>query len=173
MRIVAQLLFDPSREEIWRQLSAEIDGRYLPAGYVKEDKVQATHGEWTVTLDTYVVSSGKAAATYTRMRAPYVNPGGFRFTVYRRNMFSGSPSGSGCRIFRWTIRRSTGISSSKAPMRPRVRQLFSNPKIRELIARQPSIHLSVRDGFVSKFPTRVGVDVFPFPGEGEIMMRNG
>ena len=81
-------LFGPSREEIWRQLSAEIDGRYLPAGFLKRDKVEATHGEWTVTLDTYVVSSGKSHVTYTRMRAPYVNPGAFRFTIYRKNMFS-------------------------------------------------------------------------------------
>jgi hypothetical protein len=49
----------------------------------------------------------------------------------------------------------------------KVRQLFSNPKIRELIARQPSIHLSVRDDegwFGVKFPERVDELYFAIPG---------
>src|SRR5829696_2659467 len=81
-------LFGPSKEEIWRKLSAEIDGRYVEGGVWKGDKVEATHGEWTLILETYTVSTGKSSHTYTRMRAPYVNPSGFRFSVYRRGFFS-------------------------------------------------------------------------------------
>jgi hypothetical protein len=43
-------------------------------------KVQAQFGPWTVTLDTHTVHTGHAHFTYTRMRAPYVNPEGLRFT---------------------------------------------------------------------------------------------
>jgi hypothetical protein len=81
-------LFGPSREEIWRQLSAEIGARYVEGGLWKGDKVQATYGEWTLTLDTYAVSTGKATIVFTRMRAPYVNPEGFRFNIYRKSVFS-------------------------------------------------------------------------------------
>ena len=41
-----------------------------------------------MTLDTYAVFTGKVVIVYTRMRAPYVNPSGFRFTVYRKGLFS-------------------------------------------------------------------------------------
>ena len=53
-------VFGPSRKEIWRQLSSEIDARYVDGGFWKGDTVQAAHDEWTVTLDTYAVSTGKA-----------------------------------------------------------------------------------------------------------------
>ena len=46
-------------------------------------------GPWTITLDTYTESTRRQShVTYTRMRAPYVNPEGFRFTIYRKGFFS-------------------------------------------------------------------------------------
>ncbi len=86
---VVRKLFGPSREEIWRQLSTDLEARYVSERFGKGDKVEAAHGEWTVTLDTHAVVAGKAVIVFTRMRAPYVNPSGFRFTVYRKGLFSG------------------------------------------------------------------------------------
>ena len=80
--------FGPSKAEIWRNLSAEIGASYVAGGFMRPDRVEASHGRWTVTLDTYAVSTGRTVIVYTRMRAPYVNPGGFRFTIYRRGVFS-------------------------------------------------------------------------------------
>ena len=85
---ILRTLFGPSREEIWRQFCAQTDGKYIDGDFWKRDKVEAAHGQWIVTLDTYVVSTGKSTITYTRMRAPYVNPDGFTFTVYRKGFFS-------------------------------------------------------------------------------------
>lgn len=39
-----------------------------------------------VTLDTYVVSTGKSTVTYTRMRPPYVNPDGFQFNLFAETL---------------------------------------------------------------------------------------
>lgn len=44
----------------------------------KRDKVQASHAGWLITLEEH----GRYHH-HTRMRAPFLNPGGFRFTVYR------------------------------------------------------------------------------------------
>ena len=85
---VLRTMFGPSQKEIWRQLSAEMPATFVEGGFLRSDKVQATHGEWTVTLDKYVVHTGKVTIVYTRMRAPYVNPDGFRFRVYRKGVFS-------------------------------------------------------------------------------------
>src|ERR1044072_982235 len=81
-------MFGPSKEEIWRQLCAATGADYVQGGFWKGDKVQATHGEWTITLDTYAVSTGKTVVVFTRLRAPYVNADHFRFTIYRRGLFS-------------------------------------------------------------------------------------
>ena len=81
-------IFGPSRDEVWRQLCAEIGADFIEGGFWKGNKVQARVKEWIVTLDTYTVSTGKSHVTYTRMRAPYVNRDGFRFTIYRKNLLS-------------------------------------------------------------------------------------
>ena len=85
---ILRTIFGPSREEIWRQFCAQTGSNYVPGGFAKSDKVEATHGQWTVTLDTYAVSTGKSTIIFTRMRVPYVNPDGFRFTVYRKSIFT-------------------------------------------------------------------------------------
>jgi hypothetical protein len=161
-------LFGPSRQEIWRQLSAEIDGRYVGGSLWKGDKVQATHGEWTVTLDTYIVPAGKTFIQFTRMRAPYVNVDGFRFSVYRKSIFSGAAT--------WLGMQDIEIGNSpfddefviKGTDEARVRTLFSNPTLRDLIAAQHDIHLTVKDdeGWFSGFPE--GVDELYFSVRGII-----
>jgi hypothetical protein len=84
-------MFGPSKDETWQRLAHEIDADFIDGGFWKGSKVQAHVGPWTVTLDTYTVHTGHAHFTYTRMRAPYVNPEGLRFTAYRttRNFFLG------------------------------------------------------------------------------------
>ena len=80
--------FGPSKDEAWRQLSQEIGAEFVEGGFWKGNKVQAQVGTWTITLDTYTVHTQHSHVTYTRMRAPYVNPEGFRFTIYRKGFFS-------------------------------------------------------------------------------------
>ena len=81
-------LFGPSRAAIWQQLCTETGADYVQGGFWKGDKVQGAHDQWTITLDTYAVSTGKTTMVFTRLRAPYVNPDHFRFTIYRRGFFS-------------------------------------------------------------------------------------
>jgi hypothetical protein len=166
---VFRKMFGPSRKDIWRQLSAEIDARYVEGGFGKADKVQATHGEWTVTLDTYVVSTGKTTIVFTRMRAPYVNPGGFRFTVYRKGIFSSLGKMLGMQDIEIGNEPFDQDFIVKATDEARVRELLSNPKIRELIIRQPKIHFTVKDDegwFGATFPE--GVDELYFQVVGVI-----
>jgi len=78
----------PDKEAVWRQLCQEIGAEFIKGGLWKGAKVQAHVGTWTMTLDTYTISDGHSQTTYTRVRAPYVNPEGFRFTIYRKGVFS-------------------------------------------------------------------------------------
>ena len=161
-------LFGPSRQEIWKQLSEEIGARYVEGGLWKGDKVEAVHGEWTVTLDSYAVSTGKVTVVYTRMRAPYINPDGFRFTIYRHGLFSG--------IGRLFGMQDVDIGDEpfdrefiiKGTDEAKLRALFGSPRIRELVRQQPEIRLTVRDAdrnwFGPKYPDDVDELVFEVAG---------
>ena len=164
---VLRRVFGPSRSEIWRQLAEEIGGRYVEAGLRQGARVQGSHGEWTVTLDTYTVPVGKTYVTYTRMRAPYVNPDGFRFTVYRRNIFSGMATFLGMQDVEIGDRAFDEAFVIKATDEGRVRTLFSSPRLRELIDAQRNVHFSVKDDegcFGANFPDGVDELYFAVPG---------
>lgn len=147
--------FGPGKEEIWRKLCAETNASFVQGGFWKGDKVQAAHGEWIITLDTYVVSTGKTVMHFTRLRAPYVNPDGFRFVIYRRGFFSD--------IAKWLGMQDIEVGHAdfdrdfiiKGTDPAKLRLLFNNQKIRELIAAQPQIHFEVKDhegAFGPNFP---------------------
>lgn len=166
-------LFGPSREEIWRKLSGEIGAQYVNGGFWKGDKIQIHHGQWTVTLDTYTVSHSDGnmnhSTTYTRLRAPYVNKDGFRFTIYRKSVFSDLGKFFGVQDVEVGYPEFDDAFIIKGNDEAKLRALFANDHIRQLIEMQPSIHLTVRDDegwFGSKFPE--GVDELCFQVVGVI-----
>ena len=164
-----QKLFGPSTEEIWRQLCAEIGAQYVEGGFWKGDKVQATHGAWTITLDTYTVSNGKTSTTYTRMRAPFVDPESFRFTVYRKGIFSDIGKRFGMQDMEIGDEAFDRDFILKSNQESKLRELLGSSKIRELIGRQPEIYFAVKDDegfFRSSFPE--GVDELYFQVVGVI-----
>jgi hypothetical protein len=162
-------LFGPSKEEMWDQLSREIGGEFRAGGFFAESKVVLTHRQWQITLDTYVVSSGKSHITYTRIRAPFVNPDGFRFTIYRKSIFSGIAKLLGTQdieIGDSYFDDEFIIQSSSEDL---VRRLLAASDIRGLIQNQPDIHFEVKDDegwFQKSFPE--GVDELYFQTTGVI-----
>ena len=137
--------FGPSKEEIWKQLCAATGADYVEGGFWKGDKVQVKHGEWTITLDTYAVSNGKTTMHFTRLRAPYVNPGSFRFTIYRRGFFTEIAKLLGMQDIVVGHEEFDRDFVIKGTDEAKLRELFNHPRLRELIAAQPEIHFAVRD----------------------------
>src|SRR4030042_6144433 len=138
-------LFGPSKDEIWSQLSQEIGADYQPGGFFKECKVTLSHRQWQVTLDTYTVSTGKSSVTDTRIRAPFVNPDGFRFNIYRKGIFTGIAKLMGTQdieIGDSYFDDEFVIQSSSEDL---VRRLLASIGIRQLIQKQPDIHFEVKD----------------------------
>ena len=161
-------LFGPSRKEIWRQLSTEVGGQFHEGGLFSHDAVQARTNDWIITLDTDTQSVGNTHQTYTRLRAPYFNPEGFRFEIYRASIFSGMGKALGMEDIEVGHPRFDQDFVIKGNAPRRVRRLFDNEKIRHLIDAQPRIRLSVKghDGWLSKFPA--GVDELHFQSAGTI-----
>lgn len=134
-------LFGPSRKEIWRQVSDAIGARYEDHGFWKGDKVSAQHGEWTIILDKYFCAASKM--DYTRLRAAFVNLEAFRFTIYRRGLFSDLAKWFGMQDVEVGYGKFDHDFIIKGTDAERLQALFSKKRIRELISRQPRIHLTV------------------------------
>jgi hypothetical protein len=159
--------FGPSKDELWKQLSQEIGADYVAGSLWQGSKVQAHVGPWIITLDSYTVSSGHSQVTYTRMRAPYVNGGGFRFSIYRKGIFSELGKLMGMQDIEVGNPEFDEAFIIKGNDEFKVRDLFGNRKIQELIAAQPQIHLTVRDSegwFGPKFPDDVDELLFQVVG---------
>ncbi len=92
-----------------------------------------------MTLDTFVMSTGKGHIPFTRMRAPYVNPDGFRFRVYRAGVFTELGKILGMQdieVGHSEFDRAFVIQGND-PVK--VHLLFGNAEIRRLLEAQPSI----------------------------------
>lgn len=159
--------FGQGRREVWTQLAEQIGARFVPGSFLKSDRVEATHGEWTVVLDTYTVSNGKTSTTFTRLRAPYINPDGFRFTIYRKTVFSGIGKFFGMQDIEIGHEEFDRDFIIKATDESKVRSLLDEPRLRALIEAQPQIHLAAKDDegyFGSKFPPDADELVFSVTG---------
>jgi hypothetical protein len=166
---VLREIFGPSKREIWNELSGTINADYVEGGFFGRDKVVARAGQWTITLDTYTVSTGKSSTTYTRMRAPYVNKDGLYFKVYRAGLFSEMGKALGMQ----DIEVGNPIFDEdfviKGNDEDKVRTLFSNTNIQNLMEIQPRFRLEVKDDegwFGAQFPD--GVDELCFQVVGII-----
>ena len=166
---LARRLFGPSRKEIWRKLSDEVGGRYVDGGFWKGDKVQIDHDDWTLTLDSYAVSTGKVTIVYTRMRAPFVNPSEFRFLVYRKSVFTGLGKFFGMQDIEVGDEMFDHDFVVQSTDEGKIKILLAAPKLRELISAQKDINFGVKDDegwFGTKFPE--GVDELHFVQTGII-----
>lgn len=162
-------IFGPSKKEIWSELSRKINAEFKTGGFLESDKVVACSKEWTITLDTYQVSTGKSSVTYTRMRAPYVNKDGFWFKIYRTGFFTEVGKLLGMQDIEIGVPEFDENFVIKGNDESKVKALFSNTNIQRLIEFQPSFHLEVKDDegwFGVQFPN--GVDELYFNVAGVI-----
>jgi hypothetical protein len=115
----------PSKDEVWQQLSQEMGAEFVDEGFRKGSKVRAHVGPWIVTLDMGI-SDRDGESPVTRLRAPYINPDGFQFTIYRKGIFS-------------ALGKLVGMQDES-----KVVSLFSDTRIRQTIQAQPQIRLRVK-----------------------------
>ena len=160
---VLRKLFGASRDEVWRELSSEVGGEFIEGSFTQSSKVRVKVKEWTITLDTFTVSTQNSSSTYTRMRAPFVNADQFRFTIYRRSVFTNLGKLLGMQDIEIGDAAFDEAFVIKANDQSKVRELFRLAKLREMVDSQPSIHLTVKDDegwFGAEFPE--GVDELYF-----------
>jgi hypothetical protein len=149
--------FGPSRAEVWQRLAEEIGARH-ETSFWRGDKVIAEVGPWQIALDTLHANK----VTYTRIRAPFVNADDFRFCIFRKHFFSGLAEMLGFQDVTVGHPSFDEQFIIRGTSEPRLRKLFDNARLRELIEAQPNIRFEVLDseGFFTKYPD--GVDQLRF-----------
>jgi hypothetical protein len=160
-------LFGPSRQEIWTSLCGQIGGEVIPGSLWRGGKLQAQAGEWTVTLDEYttmmMVNKVHIPISHTRMRAPFPNPSGFRFSIHRASIFSDIGKFLGMQDIEVGHPEFDEDFVIKGNNEPAVRSLYNNARLRDLVTAQPKLRLVIQDDegwFGAKYPP--GVDVLVF-----------
>ncbi len=86
-------LFTPRYFDVWRRFAADTGAEFVEPGFWRRAKVRLRLNNWTLTLDTFTTEHrhgphSHSRTTYTRLRAPFVNPDGFHFIVHRHGMLS-------------------------------------------------------------------------------------
>src|SRR5438874_2079434 len=139
-------LFGPSKAEMWNLLAQQIGGTFSQEGFWKQrDRVQLQVGQWTLTLDTFVVSTGKSTITFTRLRAPYVNRDSFRFAITRAGMFNALAHKLGFQDVEIGDEVFDKAFVIKTSDEARVRTFLADPQLCRQMLLQPTLTLTVLD----------------------------
>lgn len=141
---LVQRLFTKTYRKAWQTFCREIE-----ATYVKEmmgaDKILAQMGEWTITIDTFVMDDESAGITYTRFRAPYISKDGIKFEIYRKNFLNKFREIFGIRHIEAGVPILDDLFVIYGNNVEKIRRLFSNPKIYKNIVTEPGIYLAAKD----------------------------
>ncbi|WP_027625475.1 hypothetical protein [Clostridium lundense] len=151
-------LFGPGLDEVWEELSDEINGQFVEGGFFSTPKVIKKFDYWTITLDTYAVSTGKSTITYTRLRAPFINKKNLYFNIYREGIFSGLGRLLGMQDIIIGIEDFDNEFVIKGNNEDLIIELLSNEKVRNLIEAIQDIELEIKDNegiFGTNFPEEV------------------
>jgi hypothetical protein len=160
-------LFGPSQEEIWTSLRAQVAAELVDGGMWCGDRLRMQAGDWTVTLDEYtqMIHAGKTHIhiPHTRMRAPFPNPTGFRFSIHRASVFSYLGTLLGMQDIEVGHPEFDEDFIIKSNQESTVRSLCDSQRLRELVVAQPKFQLSIQNDegwFGTKYPPDVDVLVF-------------
>jgi len=147
--------FGSGAEEVWGQLCKEIGGELVQNGRWKGSKVKLDVDPWTIVLDKHTVSDGENSTTYTRLRAPFLNPAGFRFEIHRKGPFSGLGKLLGMQDIEVGDAEFDEAYIIKSNDEATLRELLADLRIRQMIEGLPHVRLEIKDNegwFGTKFP---------------------
>jgi hypothetical protein len=135
--------FDPFgkyKREIWKQLADQLDGDFFRGKMFKSDRVEAFYGDWMVTLDNFIIDK----LVFTRIRAPYINRDDFTFKIYREHVGHRIQKVFGMKDIEVGYEDFDKDFVIQGSDERKLKMMFANPNIRELISFQPKILLELR-----------------------------
>lgn len=155
-------LFGRHKKQIWQELCLLIDADFFDTGRWKPDYIEAYHGNWVITIDTF--NTDKMA--FTRIRAPYVNRDDFHFKIYRANFLHGIGKKMGMQDIEVGYPEFDKDFIIQGNDKRKLQMMFENPHIRNLISFQPQIHFGINKQVPwpqKKFPKGINEVYFLVP----------
>lgn len=81
-------IFTAAKEGVWKTFSEEVSGKFIKDKLYGDITVEVVHGPWHIIFDTSEAVREEEGYFITRLRAPIVNPKGFRFKAHREGFMS-------------------------------------------------------------------------------------
>lgn len=138
-------IFSQGKEEIWKKISIELNGRYLKTGFCAGSKVLVSHENWNILLDCFYLPIGKALIPYTRFRAPFQSTSGFRFLAYNQGFFARVGKMFGMQDFETGFTEFDNTFILQGNKENQVQALFGNEEIRSLMLYNRQLRLEIKD----------------------------
>lgn len=144
---------DPKIVEVLRELSGRIGSEYVEGEHRPWSPVQshgmvlARAGPWTITIGIFTrYFRPERSSTWTEVHAPYVRPGGFRFTILPADFPSRFLKRFGLLpVIDVGFRDFDEAFCVKATDEAAVKSLFADGRLRRLFLAQPSLTMEVND----------------------------
>lgn len=137
--------FADHENELWKKISEELGGQLTDEKGSRHDKVVARVGPWTVTLDQHSEAGYRSEHIYTRLRAPFVNPDCLRFAVSHQGIFANIGTLIGMQDIQVQHEPFDKMFLIQGSDPDKIKTLFDDDALRELVKLEPNIHLQVRD----------------------------
>lgn len=137
--------FQAHREEVWKRIAEEFGGDFTKNETWQTEKVRVQVDQWTVTLDIRTVPGFKSEQHFTRLRAPFANPEGFRFEIYRKSLLTGISKLFGMQDIETGYPKIDDHYVVQATDPEKIRRVLANEEIRRLIGEQPDFQLRLID----------------------------
>ncbi|GAB4416887.1 MAG: hypothetical protein OHK0039_26580 [Bacteroidia bacterium] len=131
-------IFRTEKAAVWNQLSAELGAEFVPGKGWRHDQVRIRQQAWTIILETY--KRGRRPV-HTCIRAPYVNRDSFEFRIFRRTAVHSVAKIAGMQDIEIGFPAFDKAFIIQGNDAAKLRKLFENDRIRQLIQWQPDIWL--------------------------------
>ncbi len=159
-------LAPPDQDSGWLKLCYLIDAEFIPSPIWGSARVVKRLTGWSIVFDTFTTrDNDDDPITHTRIRALYNNQDGFWFSLQPRSTFADVMKHLGLHdveVGDPDFDRAFVIQGNDAV---KLRTLFANDRIRQLIQLQPTTHLEVKhyERLIPEFPGGIDELVFQVP----------
>ncbi|MCE3295143.1 MAG: hypothetical protein K0R65_857 [Crocinitomicaceae bacterium] len=130
-----------------KEFAEKLNGDYIEGVAWHGDRVEIQHDKWIIIFDTHTFYSAAGSMSVskniTRVRAPFQSQQDFRFLLFRNTLW-----GSLSKLFgaQDVIVGDPAFDKAfviKGNDESKIRELFSNARLKELIQAQDNIHLEI------------------------------
>ena len=127
---------------MFRNLSSQIGGNLIKGRFLQSDEIHLKREERHIIID--IAQLGDIPCT--RMRMPYVSRHGFRFSIQHRRTIKGIGKLAGIpQAVKVGYAYLDDEFVTKTNDEPRIKKLFANSRIRQLISSRPPARLQLKD----------------------------